>query len=62
MSPKVVVEDGAVYLMGLYQAERGVADSPKILMSQPLNHREIECENAAVLAQEAEDRVQQRTI
>lgn len=49
---RVVIEDEAVYLRGLYQAERGVADSLKVLMSQPLDRRDFDSEKATLWAQE----------
>ena len=49
---RVVVEDEAVYLRGLYQAEQGIADSLKALMSQPMDRRRFEPDKATAWAQD----------
>ena len=49
---RVVVDGQSVYLRGLYQAERGIADSLEALMSQPMDRRRFDPDKAAVWAQE----------
>jgi exodeoxyribonuclease V alpha subunit len=43
---RVVIEENAVYLRSLYQAERGTADALKALMAQPLDRRGFDAEKA----------------
>ena len=51
-SGRVVREGEAVYLRGLYQAERGSADRLKALMATPLNRRSFDPEKALAWSQE----------
>jgi exodeoxyribonuclease V alpha subunit len=49
---RIVIEEDAVYLSSLYQAERGTADALKALMSQPLDRRAFDAGKATAWAEE----------
>lgn len=51
-SERVVREDEAVYLRGLYQAERGVADRLRMLLTHPLQRRSFDADRAVAWGQQ----------
>ncbi len=49
---RVILDEDAVYLPGLYQAERGAADRLKALMAAPLDRRAFDADKAVAWAQQ----------